>query len=209
MDEMTFTAETESFGRMMTSELKPGGAKIMVTDENKAEYVKLVCENRLVHAISSQIGAFVGGLHEMIKVETLSLFSAAELELLISGMPEIDIVDLKNNTEFTGGLKASSPVVGWFWNVVESLTRDEKAKLVMFFSGSTKVPLEGFAALQGMRGASPPLEPFSAFYPLTPPSPPQASRSSPSTRRSTPPRCRPRTRASIRSTSLNTRVRPF
>ena len=150
--ELTFSVEEDSFGRITTRDLKPGGRNIAVTNQNKVEYVCLVCENRLTNSIKSQLAAFLEGLHELVPRELLSLFNARELELLISGMPDIDIFDLKANTEYCGGLKATDRVVTYFWNVVESLSNEDKAKFVQFFSGSAKVPLEGFAALQGMRG---------------------------------------------------------
>jgi E3 ubiquitin-protein ligase NEDD4 len=37
---MNFTADDEQFGQIVTTELKPGGGEILVTDENKEEYVK-------------------------------------------------------------------------------------------------------------------------------------------------------------------------
>ena len=40
----------------------------------------------------------------------------------------------------------------WFWNVMTSLTRSQKAAFLQFVTGSSKVPLNGFAELQGMRG---------------------------------------------------------
>ena len=56
------------------------------------------------------------------------------------------------NTEYTSGYSVSSPQIRWFWDVVSAFSEEEKAQLVMFFSGSSKVPLGGFANLQGMRG---------------------------------------------------------
>lgn len=40
-------------------------------------------------------------------MEYLKIFTADELELLISGMPEIDIDDLENNTEYVNYSKDS------------------------------------------------------------------------------------------------------
>jgi hypothetical protein len=42
------------------------------------------------------------------------------------------------------GYTAASPVVRWFWEVVESLERQDRALLVQFITGTAKVPLEGF-----------------------------------------------------------------
>ena len=68
-------------------ELIPGGRNIRVTEENKHEYVdRVVAEHRLTTAIRPQINAFVEGFHELIPRELIS-----EFELLISGLPDIDL----------------------------------------------------------------------------------------------------------------------
>ena len=150
--DLTFSVERDSFGKITVHDLKPNGRTVAVTDETKGEYVSLVCEDKLTTSVKPQLTAFLTGLHELVSEDLLSLFSASELELLISGMPNIDLDDLKANTEYQGGYKASTPVIGYFWNVVSTFTEEDKAKFLMFVTGSTKVPLEGFAALQGMRG---------------------------------------------------------
>ena len=40
--------------------------------------------------IKDQIEAFLDGLHDLIPKDLLAIFDARELELMISGMPEID-----------------------------------------------------------------------------------------------------------------------
>ena len=79
------------------------------------------------------------------------MFSPAELELLISGLPEIKVEDLKAHTDYVR-YSATSPQIVWFWNVVGRMDDADLAGLVMFFSGTSRVPLEGFKAIQGMRG---------------------------------------------------------
>jgi len=81
----------------------------------------------------------------------ISLFNELELELLISGLPDIDIEDMRSNTEYTG-YRADSPTIQYFWNIVKRYTQEERALLVQFVTGSSKVPLDGFEALQGMGG---------------------------------------------------------
>lgn len=71
-------------------ELKPGGGNIRVTEETKHEYVDLVAEHILTNAIRPQINAFLEGFNELIPRELISIFNDKELELLISGLPEID-----------------------------------------------------------------------------------------------------------------------
>ena len=79
--------------------------------------------------------------------ELISLFNDHELELMISGLPEIDVDDLRANTEYTG-YTAASPTIQWFWEVVRGLDKEDLALLVQFVTGTSKVPLEGFKALQ-------------------------------------------------------------
>ena len=59
-----FTIEDDQFGEKTVVELKPGGAQIPVTEENKEEYVRLVVSYRLDNSIASQIKAFLEGFYE-------------------------------------------------------------------------------------------------------------------------------------------------
>ncbi|CAH2033422.1 unnamed protein product [Thlaspi arvense] len=71
-------------------ELKPGGRNIRVNEETKHEYVDLVAGHILTNAIRPQINAFLEGFNELIPRDLVSIFNDKELELLISGLPEID-----------------------------------------------------------------------------------------------------------------------
>ncbi|KAI6688704.1 hypothetical protein NL676_025532 [Syzygium grande] len=132
-------------------ELKPGGRNIRVTEETKHEYVDLVADHILTNAIRPQINSFLEGFNELITRELISIFNDKELELLISGLPEIDLDDLRANAEYTG-FSAASSVVQWFWEVVKSFNKEDMARLLQFVTGTSKVPLEGFKALQGISG---------------------------------------------------------
>ncbi|KAI9470603.1 MAG: hypothetical protein EXX96DRAFT_362871 [Benjaminiella poitrasii] len=149
--DLTFSIETDYFGTKETVDLKPNGRNIPVTEENKHEYVALVTEQKLTTAIKDQINAFVQGFHDIIPAHLIQIFNEQELELLISGLPDIDIDDWKNNTEYQG-YTSSSPPVQWFWRAVRSFDQEERAKLLQFATGTSKVPLEGFSQLQGSNG---------------------------------------------------------
>ncbi|XP_067841054.1 E3 ubiquitin-protein ligase HACE1 isoform X2 [Heptranchias perlo] len=150
--ELTFSVETDVFGAMEEVPLKPGGISILVTQENKAEYVQLVTELRMTRAIQPQINAFLQGFHLFIPPSLIQLFDEYELELLLSGMPEIDVIDWKRNTEYTSGYEKEDPVIQWFWEVVEELTQEECVLLLQFVTGSSRVPHGGFAYLMGGSG---------------------------------------------------------
>ncbi|KAL7393059.1 hypothetical protein ABVT39_006007 [Epinephelus coioides] len=150
--ELTFSVETDVFGAMEEVPLKPGGTSILVTQDNKAEYVQLVTELRMTRAIQPQINAFLQGFHTFIPPSLIQLFDEYELELLLSGMPEIDVQDWCRNTEYTSGYDPQEPVIQWFWEVVNSLTQEERVLLLQFVTGSSRVPHGGFAYLMGGSG---------------------------------------------------------
>lgn len=133
--ELTFSVETDVFGAMEEVPLKPGGGSILVTQNNKAEYVQLVTELRMTRAIQPQINAFLQGFHMFIPPSLIQLFDEYELELLLSGMPEIDVSDWIKNTEYTSGYEREDPVIQWFWEVVEDITQEERVLLLQFVTG--------------------------------------------------------------------------
>jgi len=149
--ELFFSTTENSFGRNTVIDLKPGGRKLPVTEENKEEYVQLVCEHRMTTAIQRQIKSYLDGFYELVNPDLIAIFTPRELELVISGLPDIDVADLKKNTEYVGW-KATDKEIGWFWAVMGNLTRNQKAAFLQFVTGSSKVPLAGFGELQGMRG---------------------------------------------------------
>uniref|UniRef100_A0A2K6F7B9 E3 ubiquitin-protein ligase HACE1 n=1 Tax=Propithecus coquereli TaxID=379532 RepID=A0A2K6F7B9_PROCO len=118
----------------------------------QAEYVQLVTELRMTRAIQPQINAFLQGFHMFIPPSLIQLFDEYELELLLSGMPEIDVSDWIKNTEYTSGYEREDPVIQWFWEVVENITQEERVLLLQFVTGSSRVPHGGFANIMGGSG---------------------------------------------------------
>lgn len=49
---------------------------------------------------SYRLNAFLEGFYDIIPKRLISIFNEQELELLISGLPNIDIEDLRTNTEY-------------------------------------------------------------------------------------------------------------
>jgi len=97
--ELTFCTDIDYFGQHKTVELIPGGTNIPVTQKNKGEYIRLVSEMKLTTSIGEQIKYFKKGFHEIIPITLISIFNEYELELLISGLPSIDIEDWQKNTQ--------------------------------------------------------------------------------------------------------------
>ncbi|XP_057668198.1 E3 ubiquitin-protein ligase SMURF2 [Diorhabda carinulata] len=150
-----FAVENNSFGIVKVHELKPGGASISVTEENKREYVKLYVNYRFMRGIEQQFLALQKGFSELIPSTSLRPFDERELELVISGIGSIDIADWRAHTRLKH-CTPETPVVQWFWQAVDSYSEEMRARLLQFVTGSSRVPLQGFKALQGSTGAAGP-----------------------------------------------------
>ena len=126
--DLTFSIERETFGVAEVIDLIPNGRNVPVTNENKAEYVRLIADQRLSTEIRDQIGALLSGLYEIVPKELLQIFHERELELLISGLPEIDVEEWRAHTDYHQ-FSPSDPVIQWFWRCVRSFTQEERAKV--------------------------------------------------------------------------------
>uniref|UniRef100_A0A3B3SFB7 HECT-type E3 ubiquitin transferase n=1 Tax=Paramormyrops kingsleyae TaxID=1676925 RepID=A0A3B3SFB7_9TELE len=151
----TFCVEHNSFGKFLQYELKPNGRNIPVTEENKKEYVRLYVNWRFMRGIEAQFLALQKGFNELIPQHLLKPFDHKELELIIGGLGKIDLSDWKANTRLKHCV-ADSNVVKWFWQTVESFDEERRGRLLQFVTGSTRVPLQGFKALQGSAGSAGP-----------------------------------------------------
>lgn len=119
-------------------ELIPNGCNIKVTDENKVEYVRLICMHKMTYAIRSQIETFLDGFYELVPADLISIFSPTELELLLCGLPDIDLEDLMRNTEYRRYTEGDQTIV-WFWEVLHGFSQEELARFVQFVTGTSKV----------------------------------------------------------------------
>lgn len=52
--ELTFSAEVNEFGSTQIRDLVPNGQNIPVTEENKMEYIRLLCQMKMTGAIKQQ-----------------------------------------------------------------------------------------------------------------------------------------------------------
>ncbi|AQZ15594.1 RSP5 (YER125W) [Zygosaccharomyces parabailii] len=149
--DLTFSADDESFGEIQTVDLKPNGRNIEVNDENKKEYVELFSQWKIVDRVKEQFRAFMDGFNELIPEDLVTVFDERELELLIGGIAEIDVEDWKKHTDYRG-YQESDEVIKWFWTCVSEWDNEQRARLLQFTTGTSRIPVNGFKDLQGSDG---------------------------------------------------------
>jgi len=152
---LDFTTAARVFGETQTIELKPGGEDIEVTNENREHYLHLLVKYILFDRISPQLAMILRGFSEVIPPNLLCVFDYQELELLMCGLPNINVQDWKINTTYRGAYaakRAGHPVVSWFWEVMNEFSEEQRARFLQFSTGTSRVPVQGFGALQGNDG---------------------------------------------------------
>ena len=82
--------ERDNFGKLEVHDLIENGRNIPVTNENKKDYVDKICYAKMAQNIKEQIQHFLQGFNELIPTALISVFDSMELELMISGLPDID-----------------------------------------------------------------------------------------------------------------------
>ncbi|KAE9011692.1 hypothetical protein PF010_g9792 [Phytophthora fragariae] len=148
---------TNSLGLNFTVEgveLIPRGNDVSLHDGNKHLYVAKVAQYYLFDSVRTEILSIMEGLRSVISDTVLHVFDFKELDLLLSGLPQIDVNDWRQHTDvrFFEQSNHEFELMGWFWEIIEAFTQERRGRLLQYVTGSSGVPVEGFKGLTGMDG---------------------------------------------------------
>jgi len=153
---LDFTATEETMGVRNEVELIKGGSMMEVNNDNLPEYLEANLKYRMLERVRPQLSELLLGFFDVMPEPILTVFDFQELELLMCGLPEIDMDDWMENTIYSGTFESSRsdhPACVWFWEVVrDDFDREMKARLLQFVTGTSGVPSRGFSVLQGNDG---------------------------------------------------------
>ena len=158
-------------GRVVSQDvpLCRGGSTKEVSDENKQEYVALLLQARFKlyqPAARSFRAGLLDVLHHRLGRLILKIYTAVEFATLIGGVSDLPPSDWRAHTVVASSTFRPStsssflPSVqgfqtpqgqknlGWFWRVVDRLSREERALLLKFATGLSRLPFGGFEALR-------------------------------------------------------------
>ncbi|XP_053557134.1 E3 ubiquitin-protein ligase NEDD4-like isoform X10 [Bombina bombina] len=150
--DLRFCIDEENFGQTYQVDLKPNGSEMVVTNDNKREYIDLVIQWRFVNRVQKQMNAFLEGFTELIPIDLIKIFDENELELLMCGLGDVDVNDWRQHTLYKNGYCPNHPVVQWYWKAVLLMDAEKRIRLLQFVTGTSRVPMNGFAELYGSNG---------------------------------------------------------
>lgn len=63
---------------------------------------------------------------------------------MLNGRYDIDVEELRPYVIFQGNLDEQHEIVLWLWQAMREMEIDSRRSLLMFFTGCTRIPLDGF-----------------------------------------------------------------
>eukprot|EP01062_Namystynia_karyoxenos_P051829 TRINITY_DN4092_c0_g2_i1.p1 TRINITY_DN4092_c0_g2~~TRINITY_DN4092_c0_g2_i1.p1 ORF type:complete len:756 (+),score=190.18 TRINITY_DN4092_c0_g2_i1:84-2270(+) len=127
-----------------------GGEKKRVTEANLLEYLTLFCEYHLCGGRRREMQVFLQGFWDVFDAKSLTAegvdITAADLAILVAGEQNLDPRDWRRFALPSPGPPAGR-VHSMFWKVLEELSEEDRARLLHFSTGSSRLPPGGWERL--------------------------------------------------------------
>lgn len=141
------------YGKYHQRDLIENGSNVPVTIHNRETYIDKYARFFLTDGIEGQLRALKNGFSSVVDGNAFSLFLPEEIQLLLCGSEQgsFDVDVLKSVTNYTGwGRKEDaekSEAVKWFWEYLSSLNFQQQKRVLLFITGSDRVPATGIQNL--------------------------------------------------------------
>lgn len=112
------------------------------------EYVQLYVDFIFNKSVAKHYTAFHAGFMKVCGGRVLELFHSHELMAVVVGNENYDWHALEENAEYKNGYKSSDKTIRWFWEVIHSLSLEDKKKFLLFLTGSYRIPIQGMKAIK-------------------------------------------------------------
>ena len=157
---VTFTASINplintaytSDNRFEYVDLIEGGSEIYVELANRRQYIELFVKHTLYGCVSHHIDLFVKGLEiTQVTDHAMKLCTSKEIEHIICGTRDLgddDLSILRINTTYKGVYTDEHPVINWLWDVISSLSSNDKRRFLEYVTGSDRLPVGGISNIR-------------------------------------------------------------
>ncbi|RDH36491.1 hypothetical protein BDQ94DRAFT_184681 [Aspergillus welwitschiae] len=125
----------------------PADEASLVTNSNRAQFVKDYIFWLTDKSVRPQFEAFAQGFYTCLDRTALSIFTPEALKTVVEGIQTIDIRELERHARYEGGFDPSHRVIRDFWSVVRRYSAEKKAQLLEFVTASDRVPVNGIASI--------------------------------------------------------------
>merc|ERR1711871_402967 len=123
-----------------------GGENTPITLGNWREYRQSVEHLRLRESLT-MTKSIRDGLGCVLPLELFSLFDENEMEKMITGSSVVDIAKLRETAEYEE-IDENSPVVSYFWEVLEEMDSDDRTMFLRFVCARSRLPTTSKSSTQ-------------------------------------------------------------
>eukprot|EP01012_Entosiphon_sulcatum_P022685 TRINITY_DN2765_c0_g1_i1.p1 TRINITY_DN2765_c0_g1~~TRINITY_DN2765_c0_g1_i1.p1 ORF type:complete len:1039 (+),score=206.37 TRINITY_DN2765_c0_g1_i1:25-3117(+) len=128
--------------------LKPNGESEVLTSANRAEFVELYWRHALLRGAEDALDNLAEGFRRAMALDVLQFVQPREMELIVCGTVDLEFQDLQAVTVYTDGFTKDTPVVQWFWEVALAMPLEQRQQLLLFATGSARVPPKGLRSIK-------------------------------------------------------------
>ncbi|KAK4706410.1 hypothetical protein R3W88_034031 [Solanum pinnatisectum] len=149
---LTFFCEDVQLGFRKVVELCPNGKNTIVNCENRDNYVNLLVKHHFVTSIAHQVAHFAHGFADIIIDRRLResfyrILDHEDLNRMLHGSKiVVSIEDWKEHTNYSG-YKRDDPQISWLWEIVGSMSTEQRNVLLFFWTSIKSLLVEGFGGL--------------------------------------------------------------
>jgi E3 ubiquitin-protein ligase NEDD4 len=129
----------------------PGGKDVQVTNQNKFQFVDLwyMCmlfsiQTQTSNKVKRSLDTIRKGMSKVIPEQLLNVFEPYEFEMILYGVPFIDLKEWRENSTYKQPYSENHQVIKWFWKCMETFDQDQLAHILHFCTGSSRTPIHGF-----------------------------------------------------------------
>lgn len=117
--------------------LLEGGASREVDFDSRHEFIALAVAWRL-DEFEAQITALRRGLVGIIPAQVLQLWTAAELERRVCGVPSVSVLAIRDAARYD--MDRAAPEIALLWEALEKMSHEERSKFLRFVTGRSRLP---------------------------------------------------------------------
>ena len=114
----------------------------MLNISNRQQYVQDRLKFETTFKIRPQYEAFAAGFFRCVDKQAIRMFRPECLKRLVEGYRTIDVMELRQITEYEG-YTAQSQVIQNFWKVVQEFSQEQLRHLLRFVTACERIPVLG------------------------------------------------------------------
>jgi E3 ubiquitin-protein ligase NEDD4 len=143
---MTHILSRSTDAELADYRIKIDGVSSDFTVENRDDLIRRKVNSLIDPAVDPSLNLIIATFREMIPVTVTEGFTARALRDIIVGSSTFEVEDLMANAQLIGYHRQSRQIT-WLGSFLRELGPEDRRRFLRFCTGSTHLPIGGFAAL--------------------------------------------------------------